>query len=372
MIGLGRKGSPPELPDELARELEAAPASLADSVAAATSGSSLQEGILHDTTALPLHHGGRLDELRIAWRLTGKPGLPLVVALGGISGGRRVWTGAPATREARAQRGWWEEIVGPGRALDSERCRILGFDYLGGSGETTGPARGQDDFPSVSAYDQAEVLRRLLEHLALPAPQAIVGASYGGMVALAFAQRWPERARRIVVISAADRPHPMSTAWRSVQRAIVRFAVQQGEGPEGLRLARALAMATYRSADEFAERFGGLPERHEGRFRFPVESYLLARGDAYAQSFVPEAFVCLSESIDLHRVDPAQIRTPATLVAVREDQLVPLADMRALQARLAGPAELIEISSRYGHDAFLKEAEALRPLFTRVVRGAQS
>ena len=73
--------------------------------------------------------------------------------------------------------------------------------------------------------------------------------------------------------------------------------------PEGLRLARALAMATYRSPEEFAVRFSGAPARIDGRFQFPVESYLLARGDAYAATYVPEAFVCLSESIDLHQVD---------------------------------------------------------------------
>ena len=129
---------------------------------------------------------------------------------------------------------------------------------------------------------------------------AIVGASYGGMVALAFAERYPQLVEASVAISAADRTHPMATAWRSVQRAMVRYAAKHGDAPEGLRLARALAMATYRSPEEFAARFSGAPARIDGRFQFPVESYLLARGDAYAATYVPEAFVCLSESIDLH------------------------------------------------------------------------
>jgi homoserine O-acetyltransferase/O-succinyltransferase len=150
-----------------------------------------------------------------------------------------------------------------------------------------------------------------------------------------------------------------------VQRAMVRYALRHNEGAEGLRLARALAMATYRSPAEFAVRFDAPPSCCDGRFQFPVEGYLLSRGDAYVTSHVPESFVCLSESIDLHRVDPSAIHVPTTLIAVREDQLVPLADMHALRARLAGPAELFELSSLFGHDAFLKEADALRPLLAR-------
>jgi homoserine O-acetyltransferase len=280
---------------------------------------------------------------------------PVVAALGGISAGRYVTGTDP--------KGWWADVVGPGGALDTERFQVLGFDFLGGSGQTSGPRRGQKDFPSISAFDQVTVLQALLDHLDIAQLHGIVGASYGAMVALAFGERVPERVKHIIAISGADRTHPMSTAWRSVQRAIVRYALDKDDGPEGLRLARALAMATYRSSQEFAARFNAAPKQVEGRFEFPVESYLLSRGDAYAASYVPEAFVCLSESIDLHQVDAAKIRIPVTLVAVREDQIVPLADMQALQRRLAGPAKLIELSSLYGHDAFLKEVAALAQVF---------
>ncbi|MGH8230255.1 MAG: homoserine O-succinyltransferase MetX, partial [Steroidobacteraceae bacterium] len=130
----------------------------------------------------------------------------------------------------------------------------------------------------------------------------------------------------------------------------------------GLELARALAMATYRSPREFAERFSQPPRQSDGRFLFAVEDYLFSRGRDYAAQYRPESFLCLSESIDLHAVEAARVSTPTTVVAVREDQLVPLADMRALAARLPH-ARLHELSSVYGHDAFLKEAGALRPVF---------
>lgn len=331
----------------------------AQSAAAPVSAVGSREGILKLDNELPLHFGGSLPSIEIAWRLVGPLGAPAVVALGGISAGRYV----TSTDEIK---GWWSSIVGPGLALDTQRFQVLGMDFLGGSGDTTGPKAGEG-FPAVSAYDQAEILTRVLTDLNIAQVHAIVGASYGGMVALAFAERFAERVAHIIAISAADRAHPMSTAWRSVQRSIVRYALDKREGAEGLRLARALAMATYRSSQEFNERFAGPPVLVDGRFRFPVEQYLLARGDAYATTYLPEAFVCLSESIDLHQVDPTAINVPTTLIAVREDQLVPLADMRALRDRLAGPADLIEISSLYGHDAFLKEADELRNAFARVL-----
>lgn len=319
-------------------------------------GSAVREGVLDIAGAMSLHHGVVLRNLRVGWRLTGPVSAPVVVALGGISAHRRVWS-ATAT-----ERGWWSEIVGPGLALPAEALRILSFDYLGGSGETSGPVEGTA-FPSVSTYDQAEVLLQLLNHLGIRALRAIVGASYGGMVALAFAERHADRVEQIVVVSAADRTHPMATAWRSVQRRIVRLGIDSGRTEQGLELARALAMSTYRSPEEFAARFAAAPKNTDRGFVFPVEEYLLARGRDYAQRYQPESFLTLSESIDLHRIDATRVSVPVTAIAVREDQLVPLGDMRAMCARLP-QARLHEISSVFGHDAFLKESAQLKAIFT--------
>jgi homoserine O-acetyltransferase/O-succinyltransferase len=323
----------------------------------------VREGTLVVPGTLKLHFGGSLENVTLAWRLTGPAAAPVVVALGGISASRRVWL----PDEPRG--GWWHEVVGPGLALDTQRLRILSFDYLGASADSTGPRDGAP-FPSISAYDQAELLLRLLNHLGIASLKAIAGASYGGMVALAFGERYPDRVARLIVISAADRAHPMASAWRAVQRRIVRFAIECGQPAKGLELARALAMATYRSPEEFAARFAGAPRRAADPgavqsadcFVLPVEEYLFARGAEYAKTYRPDSFVCLSESIDLHRVDAARIFAPVTAVAVCEDQLVPLADMRAMVARLPD-AELHEISSVYGHDAFLKENRRLAPIF---------
>jgi homoserine O-acetyltransferase len=298
-----------------------------------------------------LHHGDLLESPRVAFRLIGPAGAPVVAVLGGIS----------AHRHLVAPDGWWPGIVGPNLGVDTLRYRVLGIDYLGGLGGSSTPD-GASAFPPVSSVDQAEALRHVALHLGLRSLHAIVGASYGGMVALSFAARHPALVERIVVLSAAHRSQVLSTAWRSVQRQIVREAIARGDGAAGLKLARALAMATYRSPGEFAMRFAGPAVRDADRFRFPIEGYLFARGDDYVQKYRAESFLALSESIDLHEVDPALVRTQATLIAVREDQLVPFSDMQALAARLAGPQRLVEINSIFGHDAFLKESAALIPI----------
>ncbi len=317
-----------------------------------------RDGVVVLPQGLSLHHGGRLEELRVAWHLAGPSDGPLVAVLGGISAERIV---------SAEEGGWWHALVGHGRGVDTQAFQVLGIDYLGGSGGSTGPGRHDESFQTVSTFDQAAALLAVLEALGIQRLHAIVGASYGGMVALAFAERYPQRVERLVVTSAGERTHPLSTAWRSVQREMVRFGIRHQDSAGGLKLARALAMATYRSGREFAERFAGDPTRDaQGVLRFPVESYLHARGEDYAARHIPAAFLCLSESIDLHHIQPSAINTPTTLVAVMEDQLVPLADLHSLAAGLPC-ATLHVVSSAFGHDAFLKERELLGPLFSQAL-----
>jgi homoserine O-acetyltransferase len=310
-----------------------------------------------------LHYADPLPDAKMAFRLMGNERGPVIAVLGGISA-HRIVSGAPGE-------GWWPEMVGPGLGVDTREYRVLGIDYLGGWGKSTTPASG-GRFPPLSSYDQAAALSLIVRHLGLGSLHAIVGASYGGMVALCFAERYPDQVKHIVVLSAADKAQVLSTAWRSVQRQIVREAIARGDGAAGLKLARALAMATYRSNVEFSIRFGGAPARTADRFRFPIEDYLFARGDDYVQKYRAESFLTLSESIDLHQMDATQVHTPATLIAVREDQLVPFSDMQALSARLNGPRQLIEINSIFGHDAFLKEGAALTPIIKHALAEQQT
>jgi homoserine O-acetyltransferase len=224
---------------------------------------------------------------------------------------------------------------------------------------------GQTDFPVVDARDQARALLAVCDRLGIRRLHAAVGASYGGMVALALAETAPARLRTVLAISAAHRSNALAAGWRGIQRAIVRHGLALGDGAGALALARALAMTTYRTREELDRRFPVGAEAGPAA----VEQYLLARGAAYASSTRPECFLCLSDSIDSFRLDPARVRVPVHLVAIAEDQLVGRAEIRELAVRLAGPVVLHELNSEFGHDAFLKERELLAPAFCAALEG---
>jgi len=309
--------------------------------------------------ALPapfLGEHARLPFAAATYEITGDGG-PAVAVLGGISATRHL-----AAHEGDPSPGWWEAQVGPGRAIDTTRVRAIGIDYLGAG------LREGDAVPLVSTADQARALAAVLDAAGVGRLHALVGASYGGMVALAFAALFPDRAGQVVVLSAAHQPHPMATAVRAVQRRVVRDGVACGRGREALALARALAMTTYRTGRELAGRFGGgWTVDGEGAARFEVEAYLDHQGSRYARRFTPERFLCLSQSIDLHRVDPAAVTVPCTLLAVRGDPIAPAWQVAELATRLAGPCTRHELDSIYGHDAFLKEDDAVASLLTHAL-----
>jgi homoserine O-acetyltransferase/O-succinyltransferase len=292
------------------------------------------------------------------YEVIGPRGAPVVVALGGISASRHVCANAVDGRP-----GWWEALVGPGRAVDTSQRQVLSFDYIDGG-------RGNDGRPErrVTTHDQADALAAVLDEIGVARVEAIVGASYGGMVALAFAERYPDRVESLVVISAPDGPHPMSTAVRAVQRRVVELGLDNGCASDALALARALAMTTYRSAGEFADRFDSRPSRStENDAVFPVEEYLLHHGERFAATWRPERFLALSLSGDLHRVDASAIRTPTLVVAAEGDAIVPRIQLEALAARLGGPARLVDLPTTTGHDAFLTEPAALGAILTSAI-----
>ncbi|MEO5797807.1 MAG: homoserine O-succinyltransferase [Gemmatimonadales bacterium] len=277
-----------------------------------------------------------------ASEIFGHPDGPVIVAIGGISATHHV-----AAHPGNPEPGWWDEFVGPARAIDPARCRILGFDFITAA------------IGSTTTHDQADALAQLLDQLGIATVHAIVGASYGGMVALAFAERYPGRVDQLVLISAPHKSHPMTTAIRVVQRRILRFGISTGRPAEAVALARGLGITTYRTAAEFAERFGGDATVGESGARFPVEDYLDVCGERFAARFPIARYLALSESLDLHRVDPTQLRLPVTIVAVEGDTLVPVWQLHQLRALLAGAVRFEVIRSRYGHDAFLKEIETI-------------
>jgi homoserine O-acetyltransferase len=288
-----------------------------------------------------------------AHEIVGPAGAPVVVALGGISATRHVCASA-----SDAAPGWWNDVVGVGRAIDTQRYQVLGLDFLDGGCDEAGlPER------IVTTQDQARALAAVLDELAIDHVHAVVGASYGGMVALAFAELFPDRVTRLVVVSAAHRPHPMITALRGVQRRIVELGLRTGTEREALALARQLAMTTYRSAREFTERFDAAPLAVSERdATFAVDAYLTHHGDRFAARWSAARFLALSLSNDLHSVEPANIRTPTVLVAADDDAVVPRAQMLELERGISAPCVLTDLHTTRGHDGFLTDADLLAPI----------
>ncbi|MDB4883308.1 MAG: homoserine O-acetyltransferase [Gemmatimonadetes bacterium] len=288
------------------------------------------------------------------YEITGPEGAPVILALGGISATRHVVrTGDDQTP------GWWEGIVGRERPIDTTRFRVLSVDFRDG-----GRARDGRPAERITTHDQAAYIVGVLDELEIAQLSVAVGASYGGMVALALAERWPERVGRLVVISAAHEPHPMSIGLRAIQRRIVELGLDTGSSVEGMVLGRAVAMTTYRTAREFSERFGVTPEYSERGAEFEVERYLIAAGEKFAARMSPERFLALSLSVDLHRVVPESVTVPTTVIAARGDTLAPLAQMRAMSKRLPRLEGFHVLQTRFGHDAFLTEQRKLGRLLT--------
>jgi homoserine O-acetyltransferase len=293
-----------------------------------------------DITTIALAENG--SPVRVTGRITGPDDAPVVVVLGGISSGRDV-------ADHEDGQGWWSVQAGPGRAIDTERRRILSFDFIG---EELSP------FPTTA--DQARGILALADAAGVGRFD-IVGSSYGGMIGLALAAIAPQRIGKLLVISGAHRACAMAQAWRSIQRETVELALRLGDGKAGLDLARRLAMTTYRTPEELEERFYA-PDAGS-RDAGGIAGYLEARGRDYAETVSPERFLALSRSMDSHTVDLGAIECPVTYVAVLEDRLVPAAQI-AEAAGSTPEARLKTLHSRFGHDAFLKEERAIADAIT--------
>ena len=296
---------------------------------------------------LPTRHAGT-RKVRIAYEISGAAGAPVVFVAGGISAHRHV-----AANASDAGAGWAEELLSAGRTLDPARSRILAFDYIGADGSLDAP---------IDTADQADAIALLLEALGIERLEAFVGYSYGAMVGLQLAQRHPARLQRLVAVSGAHRAHPYAAAWRALQRKAVALGQLQCADEQGLSLARQFAMLSYRTPEEFAERFDAPPTLTNGRVCVASEEYLDAVGAKFVARICSTAWLRLSESIDLHQVDPTLITVPTTVIAVEGDRLVPLSDAVTLVEGLGMNGRLRVLRSQYGHDAFLKETDRVDAL----------
>ena len=280
---------------------------------------------------------------------------------------------------------WWGPLVGPGHALDTTRHAVLSANLLGGCYGSTSPIGWQGahrrPFPRLSSLDLARAHVPLLAHLGVRRLSVATGGSLGGMVALQWGRITPVPVDRLVVFAAPAATSAQAIAWNAAQRMAIEAdpaweggRYTQGAGPAaGLAAARAIAMITYRSAAEFEQRFGRESTRAEERF--DADHYLRRQGDKLVARFDAASYVALMDAMDLH--DVGQLGAAARQTAERVGEVVGVGvdsdilyypsevrDWVAAYQAGGANARYAEISSVYGHDAFLIEwdqvAEILR------------
>ncbi len=269
---------------------------------------------------------------------------------------------------------WWGGLMEPGRILDPAHNAIVCVNMLGGCYGSTGPASSAPDgerygarFPLVTVGDAVEAQARALKHIGIDASAVVIGGSLGGMLAVEWALRFPERIGHAIAIGA----HDHFTAMGIALNKIAREAIAIGGVPRGLELARKIAMLTYKSDALFRERFGRKTDRaggdpyRDGAARFDIEGYLDYQGELFSARMDANAYLTLTRAMDLFDTSDRALRAPApamTFVGISSDWLFLPQDVRAAAARFAregSDSAYLELVSNHGHDAFLADTADL-------------
>ncbi|MBP2477951.1 homoserine O-acetyltransferase [Crossiella equi] len=354
----------------------------------------------HEPAApLALQNGGTLPGARIAYETWGElnPSRDnAVLILHALTGDSHV-TGPAGPGHPTP--GWWSGLVGPGRAVDTDRYFVLAPNALGGCQGSTGPASPAPDgrpwgsrFPNLTLRDLAHAEADLADHLGITTWHAVLGGSLGGMRALDWAIEYPARVHRLLLLACTAVSSADQIAWCTTQiRAIESDPAWRGgdyhdappgRGPHaGLGLARRIAHQTYRAEAELAARFGATPQpgedpAHGGRWA--VESYLDHQARKLVHRFDAGSYVTLTRAMaaydagrDRGGVPAALSRVQARTLAagVSEDRLFPLPQQQALADHIPTAGPLHVLDSPYGHDGFLVETAALSPLVADFLDG---
>ncbi len=338
-----------------------------------------------------LECGGRLPVLELAYETWGDPARTpggAVLLVHALTGDAHAASGG-SSEDPRP--GWWEGLVGPGKAVDPARCFVLSANLPGSLYGSTGP-RSTDPrtnrpygsrFPVLTTRDMARALALLVERLGLAPLRGALGGSLGAMVIWEMAVEFPGLIRTAVPIAGDAAAGAWMVAFDHLGREAVRLGAAGGDPRRGLDLARRIAMVSYRTPALFESRFGRRRRGDPGEGPvsllppFEVESYLAHQGRKLVARFDAEAYLALLTAMDLHDVGRGRggleaafrrIRSEVLLVGVQEDLLVPAPDLRRTADRLreAGVrAEYEEIRSPFGHDAFLAEPEAVAAVLRR-------
>ncbi|MBL8061043.1 MAG: homoserine O-acetyltransferase [Chthonomonas sp.] len=311
--------------------------------------------------SLDLERGGHLGSATIAYQTWGKPDPSnAILVCHAISG------------DSNAV-GWWPRLVGPGKAIDTDRYWVICSNVIGGCQGSTGPLSG--DFPFVTLGDMVEAQSRLMDHLSIPQWQLVCGGSMGGMQAIEWARRFPSRTKGVWATASALRHSAMQIGFNEVARqSIFRDPRWQGgnytdQGPtDGLAVARMLGHLTYLSEPAFEAKFGR--RLQEGDVKVPdagatfakrevfqVENYLAHQGHKFTERFDARTFVVVSNAIDTYDCTALpESDTRFLFTSFTSDLLYPSWQSQTANELALGSGHestWLDINSPLGHDAFL-------------------
>lgn len=291
--------------------------------------------------------------------------------------------------------GWWEEMVGPGKALDTNRYFVVASNVLGGCYGTTGPASIDPrtnrpygmNFPVVTIRDMVRVQQKLLDGLGIKKLKCVIGGSMGGMQALEWAATFPDLVETAIPLATSARLTAQCMAYNQVQRRAIENDPDwqggdyyPGQGPvKGLALARMIATITYKSDESWSMKFGRAfsgDNLYDYRAAFEVENYLDYQGRKLVSRFDANSYLYLTKAMDLHDLGRSRgykealsrIKARLLVVGISSDFLYPAYLQRRLHQDLLAQgvqAEYYELISPYGHDAFLIEFEPLAAEISR-------
>lgn len=346
-----------------------------------------------------MKRGGELQQARLAYETWGQlaPARDnAVLILTGLSPSAHA-----ASHPDNPEAGWWEGMIGPGKAIDTRRWFVICCNSLGSCKGSTGPASLAPDgqpyrlrFPALTIEDIARAAHALVQGLGIERLAGLIGCSMGGMSSLAYLHLFPDSAGFYINVSGAAQALPFSIAIRSLQREAIRLdpAWKQGHydaahWPEsGMRIARKLGVVTYRSALEWHGRFGRVRLDSERRqdddpfgLEFEIESYLEGHAQRFVRIFDPNSYLYLSRAMDWFDLGEyaagdvhaalARLRIPRSLVlGASTDILFPIEQQQQIAEGLrAGgrQARCLPLPSPQGHDAFLVDMARFSPPVAR-------
>ncbi|HEY2166220.1 MAG TPA: homoserine O-acetyltransferase [Jatrophihabitantaceae bacterium] len=370
--------------------------------------------------SLPLDCGQELRSVRVAYETYGElsPARDNVIlvchALSGDAHAAGLTPTPPAesTRDGFAAEardgsagkglGWWDGMIGPGKAFDTDRFFVISTNLLGGCRGTTGPSSINPrsgvpygpDFPVITVADMVRTERAFLDELGIERLAAVAGGSLGGMQALEWAILFPDQVDAVVAIASTHALQPQGMAWNAIARdSIMRDPhwnggnyYGTGHSPDaGMSVARMVGHVTYLSASALADKFGRrLQTGEEIRYtltepEFEVESYLQHQADSFVKRFDANTYLYISRALTYFDVARqhgggslqrafADVSARTLLIAFSSDWLYPPAASRDVEAALRAlgkPVECQVIEAPYGHDCFLLEEARQTPIIRR-------